>query len=592
MGIYKFLMTHKMSVLSSLLVVAAALLGADLGFAMAVDPVELSPEGNPSDNMNVYDANTNPGGRPADETLQTDEQGGKTQLQGKAATATDSRDAGLEAEDYDKDVDEFRPFAFPIETYIARRCRPVKVNSPVHGHWRTGSTDLEAVWAGSNVTITAGADTAAMSGSTTKVYTNSTQTLALPVASFENPECMTEFSTIVVKDVAGFAKDENGEQVADGELVLFVLNHKDTDEYIKFRVINPPVRVASGSGDSAIAAQTVTIPANASFLVMATACSESQMHVASETYLPEKFDVFLQKKIVTCVITDAMEEQIKKVPHTKEKILANAEYNFKRKCARSHWNGTKKRLDIFVPETGNREAVYFENGILRQLNMLYTISGNDMTDDDLLAITTLMFTDNSMSDEATVFCGKKAMQRLIRLVNSADKYKDVGQVEVNDYGIKVRNYRDNFGSLEFIYDPTLNDIGYEEAMVIVDLRHATRPYMVNQKKTTRDMSKTGEAREAKEYNLCKYDCVALNGFNSILVIPSSMALSTANLGGIQASFSSVAALPTGASLTAAAKQLKYYLTADDNTAGFKKGDVVEWDADLEGWVKFQGLVRA
>jgi hypothetical protein len=224
--------------------------------------------------------------------------------------------------------------------------------------------------------------------------------------------------------------------------------------------------------------------------------------------------------------------------------------------------------------------------------MLYTISGNDMTDDDLLAITTLMFTDNSMSDDATVFCGKKAMQRLIRLVNSADKYKDVGKVEVNDYGIKVRNYRDNFGSLEFIYDPTLNDIGYEEAMVIVDLRHATRPYIVNQKKTTRDMSKTGEAREAKEYNLCKYDCVALNGFNSILVIPSTMALSTSNLGGIQASFSSVAALPTGANLTAAAKQLKYYLTADDNAAGFKKGDVVEWDSDLDGWIKFQGLLRS
>ena len=153
MGIFNFLKTHKMSVLSSLLVVAAALLGADLGFAMAVDPVELSPDANPSENMETYNASTNPGGRPADEALQTDEQGGKTQLQNKAATATDVRDAGLEAEDYDKDVDEFRPFAFPIETYIARQCRPVKVNSPVHGHWRTGSTDLDAVWNGSAVTI-------------------------------------------------------------------------------------------------------------------------------------------------------------------------------------------------------------------------------------------------------------------------------------------------------------------------------------------------------------------------------------------------------------------------------------------------------
>lgn len=577
MGIFNFIKTHKMSVLSSLLVVAAGLLGADLGFAMAVDPVELSPAANPSDNMDTYDASTNPGGRPADEALQTDEQGGKTQLQGKAATATDVRDAGLEAEDYDKDVDEFRPFAFPIETYIARQCRPVKVNSPVHGHWRTGSTDLDAVWTGAAVTIAANA------GSTTP-YNKTNNVLKLAVASFDNPECLTEFSTVVVKGVAGYKKDESGNEVADGELMLFVLDHKDSSDYVQFKVINPPI--------DAVTPTSVSIPQYAEFKTMATACAESQMHVASETYLPEKFDVFLQKKIVTCVITDALEEQIKKVPHTKQKILANAEYNFKRECARSHWNGTKARVDVFVPETGNRESVYFENGILRQLNMLYTLSGNVLTDDDLLVMSTLQFTDNSQSDEATVFCGKKAMQRLIKLVNSADKYKDVGRVEVNDYGIKVRNYRDNFGSFEFVYDPTLNDIGYEEAMIVVDLRHATRPYMVNKKTTTRDMSKTAEAREAKEYNLCKYDCVALNGFNSMLVLPANAALTQANLGGIVASFQSVSALPTGSALNSAAKLLKYYLTADDAVAGFKKADIVEWDTDLNTWVKFQGIVRA
>ena len=94
-----YLKTHKMSVLSMLLVVAAALLGADPGFAMAVDPVDLAGNANPSSNLEAYDASTNPGGRPADETIQQDEQGGKTQLQGKAATGTDVTDAGLEAED-------------------------------------------------------------------------------------------------------------------------------------------------------------------------------------------------------------------------------------------------------------------------------------------------------------------------------------------------------------------------------------------------------------------------------------------------------------------------------------------------------------
>lgn len=567
MNVTKLLKVHGKSVLTLALVILAAVFGADTAFAMAVDPVELAGDPNPSQSMAE---------RLADEGLQPDEQGGKTQLQGKTATATDVRDAGLEAEDYDPDVDNFRKFRFPSETYIARQCRPVKVSSYVYGHYRVGSTDLESVFVGeSPITL--------MAGSTSDPsYNGNKNILTIAASDIENAEALTEFSTVCVKGVGGFKKNKDGEEISDGELVLYVLDHKDSSEKIKFLVLNPPIKKNTTS---------VKIETNTRFYVMATAGSESQMHVAPETYLPEKEDRTLQKKISTVTITDEFEDQDKKVPIRKQHIMASAEYNFKRKCARSHWNGTGGRVDISVPElNGQREAAYFETGILRQIPMLYT-HGEQLTDDDLLAMTTLMFTNNSQSDEATVFCGKKALQRLIKLVNSADKYKDVGKVEVNNYGIKVRNYRDNFGALEFVWDPTLDDIGYEEYMVILDLRHATRPYKRNDQMTTRDLSKTGEAREAKEYNLCRIDCVCLNGYNAVLVCPSSLALDATKTGGIEASFSSVEALPTGVALTASAKKMKYYLTADDKAAGFKKGDVVEWDADLEGWVMFEGLIR-
>lgn len=563
MRLFKSISAHKLSLLSFLLVAVAAVLGADSSFAMAVDPIVESGDANPSGNMDTYDASNNPEGRPADEALQEDEQGGRTQLQGKAATATDARDAGLEAEDYDKEVDNFRKFRFPEETYFARRCRPVKCNSYVHGHYRSGSTDLDAVYTGSTITLT-----------------KASKTIEVLRSDFQNVECLREYATVCVKGVEGFKKDEDGNEISDGTLVLFVLDSKTSNSKVKFSVINPPIDNAT----------SVTISANAIFNTMATACSESQMHVSSEAYLPEKSEVYLQKKISTCVITDEFENQEKKISHKTANILANMEYNFKRECARAHWNGTKFRKDIDVEETGNREAVYGENGILRQIPMLYT-HGDTLTDDDLLAMTTLMFTNNSMSDDATVFCGKKAMQRLIKLVNSADKYKDVSKVEVNDYGIKVRRYRDNFGEFEFVWAPSLDDLGYEQYMVVLDLAHSTRPYKLNDKKTTRDMSKTAEAREAKEYNLVRIDCIALNGFNAILACPSSVALEAANLGGIEANFVSVSALPTGADLTAEAKTKKYYLTADDSTAGFAMGDVVQWDTDLNGWVPFEGLIR-
>lgn len=561
MRIFNFLKTHKMSVLSSLLVVAAALLGADLGFAMAVDPVELAQEPNPSGDINE---------RPDGEKPHLDEQGGKTQLQGKAATATDARDAGLEAEDYDRDVDEFRKFRFPSETYFARQCRPQKVNSYEHSHYRSGSTDLDAVYNGSKITITAGA-----TGDNVKIR-NGAVILEIPESSFTNPECMIRYSTVCVHGVDGYKKGDDGTEIPDGDLMLYVLSHKDGDANITFQVMNPPINKTS-------VATATDIPSEAVFTVMATAGSESQMHVDSEAYLPEKRTVFLQKKIVTVTITDEFEGQDKKVTHKSKQILANAEYNFKRKCARSHWAGTMGRTDVVVAEHGGREAVYMENGVLRQINMLYT-HGADLTDDDLLALTTLMFTNNSVSDEAVAFCGKKAMARFIKLVNSSLKYRDVSKVDVNEYGLRVRTYVDNFGKLEFVWDPTLDDLGYEEYMAILDLRHATRLYKKNDTQTTRDMSKTGEAREAKEYNLSRIDCIALNGYNSILVCPSSLAFKAANTGGILAEFEKVA------TLTKATDHAKrYYLTVADG--GFEAGDVIEWNSDLDTWVHFEGVLR-
>lgn len=577
---FKFLKTHKTSVLSALLVIAAALLGADLGFAMAVDPVELAPDANPSDNLKPISPE-NPGGRPEEETPQTDEQGFKTQMQGKAATATDVRDAGLEAEDYDEDVDEFQKFKFPTETLIARKCRPVKVNSYVHGHYRTGSTDLTAVYNGADVTITAGQNTAG-------VYTFADAILLLPRADFDNVECLLEYSTVLLRKTAGYRKDEDGNQVHDGEMVLYVLDHKDANSKIRFKVLNPPVQRASGGTP----ATSVTIAADTKFVVLATAGTESQMHVAPETYLPVKTEAFLQKKISTAVITDEFEGQDKKVAWNKNKVLRNMEANFKRKCSRSHWAGTGKRVDVWVPEINGREAAYTELGIIRQIPMLYTY-GAEFNDDDLLAINTLMFTNNSVSDEADVACGKKALQRFIKLVNSTEKYRDIGKVEVSDYGIKVRRYRDNFGTLNFYWDPQLDDLGYEEYMFAIDWTHADRPYKTNDKTTTRDMSKTGEAREAKEYNLCRIDCVRLNGYNAVMIVPSNVALDAANTGGIQAEFVQTTTLAEGGTDVngnpiSTAK--KYYLTQDIPSLGFEAGDVAEYDAELEMWVHFEGLM--
>lgn len=524
-----------------LLVALAAMLGADGSFAMAI-----------ADSAQVAETSE----QTVEAVLQQDEQGVETQLQNRSATATDVRDAGLEAEDYDEKIVMFKKFKFPIETYIATKCRPIKAKNYIHLHARAGSTDLNAIYNGDAISLAAGA----------REFTAS-------VADFSNPECMIPFSTVTVENVSGYTKDINNNEVQGGQLALFVKSNNINDSgIIKFYVLN-------GS-----ATQSITIDPSSTFITGATACSESQMKVAPETFVPERYEVFLQKKIATCVITDEFAEQDKKVAFLKKDVLQNAMYNFKRKCARTHWIGTKNRFKVNVEELGGQpEDVFCEEGIIPQIPMLYT-HGEDLEFDDLMAINALQFGDNTASDTATAFCGKREMRRIMKLANSAEKYKDIRTVEVNTMGIRVRNWEDNFGRMEFVYDPTLDDIGYENFMVVVDLANAVRYYKRDEKQQTQDMKETAEYREAERTMISRIDCIALRGYNAVLVCPSDyIAANPAKLGSISSTFTTTADLAT---VTDHSK--KYYLTADSGE--FQQGTIVTWDSDLEQWVEYDGYV--
>lgn len=551
MKLFNTIKTYKISILSVLLVAAAAALGADSAFAMAeLVGADVTPAADPNPSTNMEEVSSaNPEGRPAPEALQQDEDGGMTQLQGLSQTATDARDAGLEAEDYDKKIVEFRRFRFPIETYIANRCIPVKANSYIHSHYRSAATDLDAVLNnGQDITLAAKATT-----------------WTIAANKILNPECIIPYSQVFVSGANGYKK-ENGVEVVDGDLVLVCTTYpEDEAGNIVFKILNPSEETSNA----------IEIPDGAILRVGATACSESQMHVAPESYLPEKKDVYLQKKISTCVITDEFEAQSKKVPFGKKDVKNNTLYNFKRKCARSHWMSTPTRFDVKVKElNGNREAVYTENGILHQIPMLYT-HGEEMTDNDLIAISSLQFTDYAVSERATAFCGKKEMRRIMKLVNGAQHFKDVAKVQVNEYGIKVRKWIDNFGEIEFVYDPTLDDIGYSDFMVVIDLDNAVRYYKRDDKESTRDMKKTGEAREAQEYNICRIDCVALRGYNAVLVCPASAKTQTKKLNGILANAETVATLSLCTDKTKI-----YYVT--------ETASLVQWDADMNTWADYEG----
>lgn len=540
----KYISTHKGGILSALLMIAAVMLGADCGFAMAVDVVGSDAVDGAA--ANVQNEET------VRERAQTDTSGLDTQLQGEPANATTVRDAKIEAEDIDPKVAKFRPFRFPIEWYIASRCQQVKSASYVHGHFRSGATVLED-FNESQFTI----------GRTTKSVSCGQFT--------NNAAALTEYSEVFVAGVDGYAADG---KTVDGDLALYVVSNDG--ETVKFVAINP-----IGTGE-------ITIPVNSKFVVGATACSESQMLVAPEAYLPERDDLYLQKKIANVIITDEWEQMAKKVEFIVKDVLHNGLYNFKRKCARTHWLGRQARIDVKVKELNNSiESTYFERGILRQIPMVYTYNGTEFTINDFFGMSRLQFAKNSESNTAVAFCGQNAIERIMKLAyKTADHEGSIEFQDVTEMGINVHKWHDLYGTIEFVHDPTLDDIGYDDFIAIIDIDNAVRYWKRNEKTETQDLKKTGESREAKRTIISMIDCIGLKGYNAVLVTPASKLADTLQLGGVS---SIVESAPEGLSSTTSLDTgKKYYLGYALDS--FAAGTIIEHNGT--SWVEFSGELNA
>lgn len=541
MNLINFIKSHKVGFLSFLLVLVATVLGADSSFAMA----EVTPTG----------AEGGLSQEPAPATA--DHKGLDTQFPGEGATAGAARQAGLEVEEIDSLIAKFRPYQFPMEYIIMTKMQQRKVQSYEVSHYRSGATVLNAV---------TGAE-----GTVAGTFAKKNVTVSYTPDQFASgAETIHEYDTIYVEKVKGYDIDTGTTET--GGLILFVT--KADESHIKMMAINPP---ASG---------TLSIPSGTEFVICGNACSESQMTVDPETYLPTKDTLFLQKKISNIVMTDEWIEQAKKVEFITKDIVDNGLYNHKRKSARSHWLGVQYMTNIKVKDAKiGTEPVYFERGILRQLNMSYTYAGTDLQWEDLIAINKMMFTDNSANTTAVALVGKNMMEKLLRLVvRETQVNKNLKFEKVEEMGVTIHKWHDGFGTLEFIYDPTLNDIGYGDYMVVLDAENAVHYYKKIEAETKQDLKKTGEAREAERRIVQTIDCVGLKGYNSIIVGPATGAAKIAALGGVSLNAKSATTLPG----TPTDGQVVYLTAAD---GGFAAGTLVQYDAASKTWREYEGTIE-
>ena len=480
-------------------------------------------------------------------------------LTGTQGSATQIDKGGLEEEEWDTEVIKYHPYRNPMLSIVRKFTKIVQCKGYKKKHARYGGETLDGevtaeIAAGPTIKLTR----SNFSGSLKPFYKG---------------------STVFAPDIAGYA--ENSQTKTEGRLMLLVTGTNEARTEITLQAVNGPA-VSEGEDTEYLENMTCPrIPVGTRLLCGATALSESQMKVPTENYQPRSKEVYLQKKAFSIVFTDEFEKVEKKIPHSVSDMKEDGLDKFLLRAERSYWMGKQRRIHSLT-EDGAAEYTYFAEGVLNQVTTQYGI-GNVYNYEDLTAISMMMFTDFAESDHIFMFCGKNAIKRLMNI-----KIPE-GRTEVltthEEINITFSRYKDNYGTIDFVWDQTLDFMNMEDCMVGADFKGARHYVKEKGKDKTNDMSKDGhDPREAKRYIHIEADCIALRGFNSILVGPTAF-ITNLGVNGIVNTIVSVAELPK-----VAAKGAKFALTADytdSESVKYEKGKVYVYNGTK--WELYSGM---
>lgn len=423
-------------------------------------------------------------------------------LDGTQASSTQARQGGLEDEEWDSEVTKFQPFRNPLLALARQVARKVNISNWTVNHGRVGGETLDGR---TKVKITAESD-----GSIKLTTTNFRGSL----------KPFYKCSTLLVPSVSGYSRSSTSTNlVKEGGLMLYVV--ENTGTAVTCRAVNgiPTDDVIQDDLDSK---KCPEIPADTYICAASTAMSESQLLLTPENYQPRKEVFYVQKKGFNIVFTDDYEKTKKKQPLKVADLKADSVYKYNMRANRTYWAGILGKFQV-RNQDGSMEDVFTTKGVLWQLTNSYEYEKGKLKLADLVAISKLQFTTFSQTDSAYVFCGKDAMEELLNLQMTGTT-RIINFEDVKDMELDFKRFKSTYGTLNFIWDQGLDSLGYKDAMVVIDLKGATRYVKMGQKDQTNDMSKgAGEIREAKRYIRTEADGIALRGYNSIIVLPAGRA---------------------------------------------------------------------
>lgn len=477
-------------------------------------------------------------------------------LTGTQASATQMREGGLEDQEREDKITQIRPYKVPFLRILSRVAKTQSVTNYSIMHARVGGETLDGI-----VTTNIAA------GATVKLTKNNFS---------GNLLVFRKYDRLVIPTMGGYKPGSQTEH--NGEFLTLEVIERDKTG-VTLVSINGPAAVAGEVGDEYDYQTVPAIPAGTYILGTWNAMSESQLLVTPDNYQPREREVYLQKHGWNVVFTEEFEVAKKKYPVKVANLLEDASIKDDMRVERGYWFGAKakrKRMN----EDGSVEDVFSSEGIMTQIPNHYAI-GNEYTLSDLIALSKLQFTDFATSNRAFAFCGKNAIERLENINPGVNR--QIHMTVESEYDLTFKKFKDTFGEINFIWDQTLDFMGMQDYMFILDMDNAVHYIKESTRSRTNDMSKgAGDIRLAKTHWEYDTDAVALKGYNSIMVGPEGGIFNLMGQGVINyiVSANVLPATP--------AKNMKIALTSDYEVGGtsYEKGKVYIYDGD--SWEEYTG----
>lgn len=348
--------------------------------------------------------------------------------------------ADLDMDYVSKLVTEMRPAATPLDTIM----RQIRKATPI----KSWVSEYYAV------------DSRPMYDTVKTAYTKSGDGHTTTDLNVNNISMWATDDTVMVRGISG----------SDSlDLVCFVISKNVSAATIKIQPLNGTAGSGTTAGELIIPA---TIPINTRLVRLGSCKHELDAQTSPYAILPVKASNYVQRFMAQVEESTYQRIHAKEVDWNFTDYEAQNIYDMKAMMEQSFIFGVKS---LFEDKVNNKER-YSTGGVIRFITkaLEYGLGGTDRTIDNATFVdwTQSIFAGNSGSDTRFLFGGNGLMANLNK-VDTVIKQIESKQTFVK-WGLTFKEIETNFGLLRFYHHPMLDQAGWSDYGIVLDLTYVEK----------------------------------------------------------------------------------------------------------------------